>query len=270
MATTTAKQLTFAYGNNSKIYKIDTDNILKPITTNVPFSDGKILFTLRDSTLNGETKIDKYKGGYIYFDYKLDNDEPLRLAMTSYFSDTAERESSSNIPLREAIHFPTTAQSEGDTVVREDDNNTSIIFQPFGNPEAKKEWVINYYPSDTGWQWNSTVNKVTLQYLLKGVNRTITLPDVPLATQTTTGLVTAADQTFGGNKTFNSDVTTFISERTEMTPKGNDQSSAAGLVCSGSALFLSNMRIDGTWLTINQTAKIECNPEKPCINFVFV
>lgn len=257
--------IAFFQGYNSKILEY---NEIKKEYVNLSLTPGQVLFSIRDTqSADGSVSgIDTEKGGYIYLDYQYDSTHSYRLPMTAPYSDTAGQDSYSLRYLYQALDFFQIKQ-QADNGSKLEDNYTTLYFEPFQGKEAARLFVINYYPADDGWAWSTTGSNTQLSYLLKGVNRTITIPTIPAATSTTAGIVTAMDQIFGGNKTFEADTITISSD----TLVDTTDMDIAALICTGGVLFKQNLRIDGNWILLNdRTVKIECDTEKSAINFVFL
>ena len=140
--------------------------------------------------------------------------------------------------------------------------------------------ACNYYP--TNFAWAAESNSVTLSYLLqKGANNneavtdTITLNTIPIATETSAGIlvgeVTDEDsdntQYIGGIKKFTNLIQLIKGDN---YPELTSDKYEATLTVVGGTHITQDVRIDGTHLLLNQTAKIECDDEKSAINFVFL
>ena len=238
---------------------------------NPTFSEGQLLFTIQDIRLNDEiTSINADYGGYIYLDY-LFNSNKYRLPMISPYSDKALYDFTSGIALSNSV--------KDDSITMDTINHTTLLWQNFDGDNYAV--ACNYYP--TNFTWNANTGAVNLSYYLqKGASNnaaiydTITLDSIPIATETTAGILTgevAADeqrsniQFIGGIKKFTNLVQL---TKGDNYPIVTDTNYTATLTVEGGTHITQDVRIDGTHLLLNRTAKIECDAEKSAINFVFL
>lgn len=237
---------------------------------NPAFSEGQLLFTIQDARLNNEISgINEQYGGYIYLDYLYDT-KKYRLPMIAPYSDKASYEFTTGTAL--SVSVP------ADSFSMDLINQTTLQWTNLKGD--KYALACNYYPMNFTWVAES--NSVTLSYLLqKGVKdneavfEEIVLDTIPIATETSAGIL------IGESTDENSDNTQYIGGIKKFTnliqlikgdnyPELTSDKYEATLTVVGGTHITQDIRIDGTHLLLNQTAKIECDAEKSAINFVFL